>query len=547
MGRRARTINSGRVLELTYQPDALVSLGFIMVLLASPLPAQSPATPLADAQQTAAPGLQTGSPAVTPAAVPNVLDGLESLQLVKDPEFGPPIVGGDELFQGHLSAGPPGVAGQSGYMKPLEADLSTPDLAAPSLQAPLDSGALPTPNLNTPLLEIPNTFATPSLPTGLDSLGIPGLSLQKRPLGTIGAPTFLRADHSVAIGSTRVRFGAAVNAAIAYNNNVFGASTNPKADTIFSLQPTIYLETGKKGTMQFLWSPSFLQYARYKQLSSLNQAFVFTSRYRWTKLRVGLDASYLAQSGLFLNSQGQAQQKEIYAHLFAGYSLTKKTEVVFDFSGTGTESDPGGRQFQGTFNASIDYKYSRKTTIGAGVALGYFYSSSGVTTSESFLLRLLYNPTSKLVFRGEGGLQFRQSSSSSGGSSAATSIVNMSLIYTPSPKTYVSLRFFRSVDMDAFNAGNLQITTSLESSASWRIFRSTTLSGSLAAGQIENVAMDGQQQDKYNFVQASVAVSYLLNDGMNVNLFNNLQQKLNDTQGNNYLSNTSGMSLGLRF
>lgn len=483
-----------------------------------------------------------------PWNVPDVLDGLESLQIAKDPVFDPPIIDGQDFFQGKSYPGPiRKTGGDSGALKSLEPQLGTPEYAIPDFQPNLEAAPLSSPNNNLPSLEIPDVFGPTMTGSPLETLAPPGPTQQQRALGTIGAPSFFGAKRSLAIGGSRVRFGVAIDAGAAYNNNVFASPTQPQGDMIFTLQPTLYLETGKKGNIRFLWSPSFLRYAKYKQFNAVDQTFLFSSRYRWTKLRVGLDASYLAQSGLFLNSQGQAQQKAVYARLFAGYALTKKTEMLFNFDGTVTDSTPGGRQFQGTLTTSVDYRYSRKTTFGAAIALGYFYSPTGMTTSESFLLRLLYNPTSKLVFRGEGGLQFRQSSSSSGGSSAATSVMNLSLAYRPSSKTYVALRFFRNVDMDAFNAGNLQITTSLESNASWRIFHSTTLQGGLGVGRVENLGMNGQEIGTYNYVQANLAVSCLLTEEVNLNLFNNLQQRLNDTLGNNYLSNTSGMSLGLRF
>ena len=535
--------------------SCLLAAGALLVWFsfAESAPAQSPpaipAGPATDATSTApadaaqASGAKPQSP---PKSTPNVLDGLESLKLAKEPDFGPPIVDANDLYQGRPTAGAAGSGGGSAYMKPLEANLSTPDLTAPALQSGLGANPPTAPNQMLPALELPDTFG-PTM-TGLPAYLL-GQSLQGRPLGTIGAPTFLNAKRSFPIGNSRVRYGVEIDASAAYNNNVFGTPSNTKGDIIMTLQPTFYLSTGKKGTIEFLWTPTIVRYAKYNQFNSVNQTFAFSSRYRWTKLRVGLDASYLAQSGLFLNSQGQSQQKAVFARLFAGYSLTKKTEALFNFDASVTDSSPGGKQYQATFTTSIDYKYSKKTSFGGAIALGYSASSAGTTTSESFLLRLLYNPTSKLVFRGEGGLQFRQSMMSNGGtsSSAVTSVVNLSLQYRPTNKTYVSLHFFRNVDMDAFNAGNLQITTSLESIASWRIFPTTTMDVALGAGNVQSVGLSGQNTGSYNFVQANLGLSYMISSDVNLKLFNNLQQKVNDTQGNNYLSNTSGMSLGMRF
>ena len=491
---------------------------------------------------------------VKPQNAPDVLDGLESLQLAKDPDFAPPIIEANELFQGRPKTGAFGSnRREDGDMKPLEANLDTPDLNPAAFQAGLGSAPPNIPNDRLPTLEIPNIFGPSMAGSPLEVLNAAGLSLQQRPLGTIGAPSFLSKKHSFPVGNSRVRFGVEVNAATVYNNNITGSSSNPQGDMIFTLQPTFYLETGKKGTMQFLWSPSFMDYAKYKQFNSLNQTFLFSSRYRWTKLRVGLDAGYLAQSGLFLNSQGQANQKAVYAQMFAGYSLTKKTEVSLNFSGGVTESSPGGRQFQGKLTAAVDYRVSHKTTIGAAVALGYSSWSAGMTTSESFLLRLLYNPTSKLVFKGEGGLQFRQTSSTSGSStsgsssSAVTTVMNLSLTYNPSSKTYVSMRLFRNVDMDAFSPGTQQIITGLESVVSWHFSHAASLQAALAAGRIENVVTNGQNSGTYNYVQANLALSYILSSDVNLSLFDNLQQRLGSTQGGNYMSNTSGMSMGLGF
>ena len=536
----------------------------LLIFCAGPLrsapagdPAASPAPVASPAPGEIPPGGPVRESAAKPPNVPNVLDGLESLALAKDSDFSPPIIDAETLFQG---LPPAGAIRKSGggleEMKPLEANLATPALNAPSLQAILEADPLRSPHDKLPSLLMPDLFG-PSMvgfPLG-GALSIAGPSMQQRPLGTLGVPTFLSAKHSFPVGGSRVRFGVSIDAGVAYNNNIFAAPTNPQGDRIAALQPTFYLETGKKGTMRFLWAPSILRYAKYTQLNSVNQTFVFSSRYRWTKLRVGLDLSYIAQSGLFLNSQGQAQQKAVYARLFSGYALTKKTDLIFNFDGTVTEASPGGKQFQGTLTAGVDYRYSPKTTFGFAVAPGYFYSSMGTTASASLLLRMLYKPTSKLTFRGEGGVQFRQSSASGGGSSgsaggsstAMTPVINLAVLYNPTSKTYVTLRFFRNVDMDAFNAGNLQITTGIESGVSWKILHSLTLEAALAAGLVENVGMSGQELGTYNYFQGNLALTYLVTDAVNFKIFNNLQQRANSTQGSDYLSNTSGMSLGMKF
>jgi len=49
------------------------------------------------------------------------------------------------------------------------------------------------------------------------------------------------------------------------------------------------------------------------------------------------------------------------------------------------------------------------------------------------------------------------------------------------------------------------------------------------------------------FNQSSISLSYVLLNDINVRVFNNVQQRYNDPQANNFLTSTTGMSLGARF
>jgi hypothetical protein len=101
--------------------------------------------------------------------------------------------------------------------------------------------------------------------------------------------------------------------------------------------------------------------------------------------------------------------------------------------------------------------------------------------------------------------------------------------------------------MDGFSAGTQQITTGAEASVAWRITRAARFQAGLAAGRVENVATNGQNAGTYNYTQVNLALSYMLGNDVNISLFDNLQQRLGGTQGGNYMSNMSGMSLGMGF
>ncbi len=396
----------------------------------------------------------------------------------------------------------------------------------------------------------PDLFTSPGF-TGAPAGGanFAGFGLDRRPLGSVAPPgSFLR-KRVVQLGGSRVRFGASVNAGSGWNTNVQGATSGGSGDLISWLQPVFYLETGSKGSVRFLWAPSFVQFAKYREYNSFNQTFLFSSRYRWTKLKVGLDASYLAQSGLFLNSQGQAQQRALYARLFADYPLTRKTDLTVIFEGTHTSTDQGGGQVQGAVTADIAWRLYEKLRAGGGVSLGYFTSDAGNLAYETLLLRLIYDPTTKITVRAEGGAQFRQSAENAFRTSGTpTYLVNFFVGYRPSSKTSLGLRLFRNVTEDAFNPGTLQIQTGVESSLVWRIHQKVSFDASVAAGYVDNTSLNTTANiGNYTYAQAGLGVSYLLLDQVRLRLFNNYQQRSADTEGFDYSSNMSGMNLGVNF
>lgn len=480
------------------------------------------------------------SPAPAPMVEPNVLDGLESLQLAPDSA---------DIFAGPPPLTTPRKAPRiAGSGSPVPEPVPFINQVPPALS--IIENAIRT-DVDAPLPSAPADVEPPLPPDlgqGFDTPSFPSSSLERRNFGNVAEPRFLTPRRGFAIGGSRVRYGADISGGVAYNNNVFGTASNTQGDIVMTLQPTLYLETGKKGSIRFLWAPSVLKYAKYKQFDAVNQTFLFSSRYRLTKLRLGLDASYVSQSGLFLNSQGQSKQSTLFARISAAYPLTRKTELHFTADSSVIQAEPGGTQFAGSLSAAVDYRYSRKTSVGAGVTVGYYSAPAGSTTYQTFLLRLLYNPTSKLTFRAEGGLQFRQASSAnSNSSSSSTAVLSALLSYQLTPKTSASLRFFRNTEVDSFDSSNVMTMTGIEASVAWQITRRAAFNASVLSGNVEQTTLSGVEDGSYAFNQASVSLSYVLLNDLNVRVFNNVQQRYNDAQANNFLSSTTGMSLGARF
>ncbi|MCX7868775.1 MAG: hypothetical protein N2322_02385, partial [Terrimicrobiaceae bacterium] len=297
-------------------------LGAGAILLACTLEARAQAPPPAappaarDAADPAPPQTPAASPAAA-AADPAILDELESIQLVPDDwNFQP--VATDSPLPENPSAGLGRRAKEADYsfagMTPPA--FSQGDLAARAVEEMLRESAPPsfdpypravrTPDYNDPL---PAWI----LGTPMSLAAIAPFSAERRALGSLNAPNWLRANRSLRVGTARVRYAIEADAQGAFATNVLGTSDNPQNDFLFTLQPAFYAEMGTKNQVRFLYMPTLVRYQKFRQFDAFNQSFLFGSRFRAAKLQLGLDVSYVTQSGLFLSSAGQARQQSLIA------------------------------------------------------------------------------------------------------------------------------------------------------------------------------------------------------------------------------------------
>lgn len=465
---------------------------------------------------------------------PNIVEELDEASLPMLPKGNQTVPGG----------GAPGAPLNAWWMKPPmwdagDSSIRLADQATDHLQ---DQPVEP------PLPMSPEVLAPDSGPPVSPSQ-FPVQAISEMPLGNLQQPGLLGANRSLRVGGTRIRYGAQIVTSTAYNTNVLGTAQNPENDFVFYLQPALVVEAGTKSSVRFIYAPSILKYARFKEFDTVNQNFLFSSRLRFTKLEIGMDAGYLTQSGLFLGSQGQSEQRTLMARLFGNYRLTRKVDLMLTVEGNQIDSNPGGNQTGIAFGGGIDYRLTRKTTVGIGITIGHYTLPQGTTDYQNFLIRLRYSPTAKLFLTGNGGIQMRQSQTSDGASYAtAGPLLDAKLTWLPTRKTTAGLRLFRNVAVDPFVPDSIQTTTGAELELTWQMLPRTKLEGKLGAGFAENTSLAGFEGQSYYFSQGSLALIYQSQSGLNMRVFTSFQQRLDDTNpDSNYLSTLSGMQLGLGF
>lgn len=359
-------------------------------------------------------------------------------------------------------------------------------------------------------------------------------------------PIFQRTRPLTRIGPVRV--GADISGSIGHNNNVFGDATNPKSDQIATFQPMLYLEAGTRGALRMLYAPTYVNFATYKQLSTVNQALYLQIRYPFTKLKLGLDASYLTQNGLFIDSNGFVEQKTGLVRLFGEYPLTKKLMSSFQLENVNQEAIPGGTNIENSIQLRLVHQITRSSNIGGAVKVGTLDAPAEDQTYQSAQLTFNYRPTIALQLSGEFGMELRRLSFTSGGQTVLPiTIYNFQAVYNPSSNAIYTVSLFRSALNTTFNNVSLNITTGFSISAVARVAGKLNVRFELVGGYTEQYADEEGEDGNFSFVQGGITLSYPIMKSVEVQVFNNIQQRLRSTIGSDYVSNTFGVGLSVKF
>ncbi|CAN5335816.1 hypothetical protein BH09VER1_BH09VER1_52560 [soil metagenome] len=360
-------------------------------------------------------------------------------------------------------------------------------------------------------------------------------------------PVFRRDQKLTQIGPFRV--GVDLKASAAYNNNIFGDTTNAQGDQIYTFSPIVYLEAGTKGRIYLLYAPIWVDFAKYKELSTVNQALFFQLRYPFTKLKLGIDASYLTQSGLFVTGDsGYTTQTTTLVRLFGEYPIARKTILSFSAESVNQQTSPGGTQMTNSAKVGLLYQISTPLKVGVTLKGGQLYTPAEPQTFEAVELVAGYSPSVAWRFAAAAGMEYRHLSlTSNGPEEIPTTIFNFQVDYNPTSTALFSLMFYRNVLNTTFTNVSLNITTGISTSVLLRLWDKVNVRMEMSVGYTEQISDQTGNGGSFYFVQGGITASYPLLNTLEIQIFDNIQQRFNSMVGNNYISNTMGMALSWKF
>lgn len=361
-------------------------------------------------------------------------------------------------------------------------------------------------------------------------------------------PIFKRVRTLTPVGPFRL--GVDLGVSTAYNDNVFGEPSNRQGDLITTFMPAVFLEAGTRGNVQLLYAPTVTTFAKYKDLGSVNQAIFFRLRYPFTKLKLGLDVFYLTSSGLFISNDqgGFAQQATFLARVFGEYPVSDKVMVDFAEESVWQDTDPGGSQVEHSLKGRAYYQITPSVKAGISLRVGVYDAPAEDQVYQALELSSSWQVTEGLVLSGDAGIEMRHLSlSEDGRTELGVPICNFQINYNPTSTMLYNVTFYRNVLNTTFNDVSLNITTGARTSVLIRFIERINFRLEMGFGYTEQLTDESSEDGHYSFVQGGVTVSYQFMNRVEVQIFDNLQQRFGSSVGSDYVSNTIGVALTLKF
>jgi hypothetical protein len=334
---------------------------------------------------------------------------------------------------------------------------------------------------------------------------------------------------------------------------------------------------GQKGFASIVYAPTLTRYAHYSAQNSDDQNVALNLQYPFQRLSVNASGTYAQTTGVNLDARTNTTQTTEQANVGGNYEIDDKFSVQSGaqyvettYSGVGAGAGTTGNSNNGlqddtreSWSTSLAYHMTSKLNFGPGFTLGAESpQGSPQQTFEQALLNIDYQPTDKIAFFGQGGVEWRHYS---GGTDQTNPIFSGGVTYAPTQSATLSLSGYQSVEPTSDDSNQTDVNTGVALSASERLFQRVVVSFSFiyahtdykgnggtnapAPGTTTTVGpytinANGSSQD--NLVYRP-SLSFYVNQWSSLALYYQYQGTTSSVQGSSYYDNSAGVSLSAQF
>lgn len=349
----------------------------------------------------------------------------------------------------------------------------------------------------------------------------------------------------------RWQFILGLTAGAYYDDNIFLTNDHEEEDFVFTIAPTIGFLFGdpSRNTVSLLYTPTFLFFADNDGENTIEHALDLNFTKRTDRYRLSFNGGYRDLAGADRQLGERTDRRLWTAGARIDYSVSDKTSIEFALGMNYVDYE----RFFDTLDLIAllyaDYMVTGKTSLGLGVGLGYAESEGGPgQVYEQVNARVRYAATSKLIFTGTGGVEFRQIE---GGENQVSPVFGIGATYLPFDSMSIHLDGYRRVRPSAiFNDANYSVTGVVVSVRQRFLHRFyLTLAGGYEATEYDSIdeesAFNRDRDDHYFFLRPSV--EFRIGDRTSVELSYEHRNNDSDVEEFEFTNNRVGVKVGVFF
>jgi hypothetical protein len=238
------------------------------------------------------------------------------------------------------------------------------------------------------------------------------------------------------------------------------AGSRRVASEVQTVTPTFAFDFGQHWSVSY--TPSWTSYTARALEDTFDQAAAIRGGLIGRYWLLGFSQDFSASSPTLYETGRQTEQKGWNTEISAARSIGNRSSLDLKLHMRELQSEIGNDSRDWSTEDWFMLHLSSATSIGVGPTFGYVeIFGAPDMTYQRYMGRLTFDPTNKLSFSANGGVELRQTNSSAG-KDLENPIVNLMATYRPFETTSITLSFDHTVNTSLFDS---QVTVG----ADWRL------------------------------------------------------------------------------
>ena len=354
------------------------------------------------------------------------------------------------------------------------------------------------------------------------------------------------------LGKLRIR--PHLNFSGVYDDNIYIASDSAgkTADYVFTISPGMGAGAGdfEARTENFVYvdyTPGVVIFEKRSDSDATEHDARLDGQYRFAKLVVGLNQSYVSASGALVDAGGRTTRQIYTTGVRGTYEISPKTTWTSQFRQTITDYQTLYDSVEWYNQNWVDYEIMPKTRLGVGLNFGWLEVDRSVDQEyQQLMSRIDWKPTDKISIQARGGVEYRQADE---GKDSFNPVFGLGGSYRPFDGTSVNLDGYRREMNSASQFAHNMVTTGFTMGVRQRFLQKffVTVNGGYDETEYRGVLSSilATREDEYWFIKPGVESD--VTDFLKLSLFYQYRENNSTVPASSFNNNQVGFQAKLLF